>query len=741
MEIKKFNQMNENIWDDIKYGASKLGRYKVDGKILGKDKTTKKSNIEIEDLLKKESNKLLKSLMSVVKEKSPEFPNDRKKITFLRGVLTIAAFYDSIVAATSKNEGEEGYLPIEAANEIIDDLRKVVKKSLDIDLAAVYTTFENVNFDEISEDELYLLSEENIFKKAVSGIGKGISAVKGVKDKAFDKMFGAKSGKDKENRTGSRQSAKLQNTSGNKDFETSRFSKKGLESNRLPLLLTSVGVSLGALSWIASTDWFKGLFTKIVDNPTVENVPNVVEESSASIHEIQKGEGVYKLLGRLTDYKIDATSSPQEFTETLSKIGGGDAKKGIDLLCQQGGVMMKPNEAKAAFDEFISNPDKYKNMGEFFKGTADGTGKVGHEIFGTLSGRQITTMLTQSVVKVIPTIVAKKVAITGAGYATAKGLGAILGPIGVALIAAGITVKVLREKGQRQSRAKTLNDLLQSLQSIKVDKANNLRGDEMDKKSDKNDSIISVPTDKTIYPLMIKNLKSLNSLLISSQGVLLNGENNKDVDKWSDRKERESKRDLDKRVYRNTKSDGKDIKKPLVKESLLEKKMDKSPRNVNIDDNETYLKQAVQNVRKSLKSLTNESDKGIGIDTAFIESILSKKMESSTKQPLLDMYSEVYEYLYGTKSSTLGEFDKLYKESVDIISNKAKRQVVAEKFARFSKRTMQFEGQGFYQSLGEFGIDLEEFNETLKQIMNYFKNKNKKVESNNIIRYNDFFKS
>ena len=34
---------------------------------------------------------------------------------------------------------------------------------------------------------------------------------------------------------------------------------------------------------------------------------------------------------------------------------------------------------------------------------------------------------------------------------------------------------------------------------------------------------------------------------------------------------------------------------------------------------------------------------------------------------------------------------------------------------------MQFEGEGFYSGLGEFGADMEEFNTTLKQIMESIK--------------------
>jgi hypothetical protein len=52
------------------------------------------------------------------------------------------------------------------------------------------------------------------------------------------------------------------------------------------------------------------------------------------------------------------------------------------------------------------------------------------------------------------------------GNAVAKGLGAALGPIGIGLIAAGALVKLMRMKGQKSSRAATLNALYQSIRNI-----------------------------------------------------------------------------------------------------------------------------------------------------------------------------------------------------------------------------------------------------------------------------------
>jgi hypothetical protein len=160
VKYNDFNHINEGeIWDNVKYGLSKLGRYKAGGKIFGKKKATKEAQVEIEELLKKASNETLKRLRAAVKETSPEFPNDNNPETFLKGITLIAATYDSIKEATKKNKEEDGYLDPIAANELIEGLRKIVKKYLDYDLSGVYTTFDSVNhkydYDSLNEEEIF----------------------------------------------------------------------------------------------------------------------------------------------------------------------------------------------------------------------------------------------------------------------------------------------------------------------------------------------------------------------------------------------------------------------------------------------------------------------------------------------------------------------------------------------------------------------------------------------------------
>ncbi len=484
--------INEGAWESIKYGLSKLGRYKAGGKILGKNKTTKAAQEKIRTILNKESNKLLRALDNEVKKVSPEFPNDKKRMTFLRGIITMGSFYDSIVAAANKNPEEEGYLPFDAANEIISDLREIVKKYLDVDLAGVYTTMESeegkenilteeeieiLKWDVLTEEEVQMLDEKNFLKRAAGAVGKGISKVTGAvtkaKDKVMDKAFGAKKGSDKPSRGGSGQSAKMGKTSGSGEFETSRMGKKGLASNRLPIILNMVGGAMGAYSWLANTEWFKSLFQENITYTDTEQVREVVETKSEILTDVKPGDGVYKLLNTTTGLPVDANSTPQGFITQLEQIGGGDAHKGIDLLCEKGGVMMRPEDAAKGLHALVDNPQSVDNMGEFFKAGASGTGKLvdpdsglNTTLYGVKAGTSLRSILIKSVPIIVTKVVAKNAVKTGAAYYTAKGLGNILGPIGLALVLAGATVKILREKGQRQSRAKTLDDLLQSLREI-----------------------------------------------------------------------------------------------------------------------------------------------------------------------------------------------------------------------------------------------------------------------------------
>jgi hypothetical protein len=495
---------------------------------------------------------------------------------------------------------------------------------------------------------------------------------------------------------------------------------------------------------------------------------------------------------------MDATGKSLNFNQPVGNLkdafsfyGGGDQAKGIE-----------------AMSSFLGGGGKASSVADITSQLANPANKTVGDIFNHLEGTWGDNVLMNQnggaksfIAKQVYTQTKKVLIRAGFTTTTTSAAGSylisiapVLSALGIALIGAGAVVKLLREKGQRQSRAKTLNDLLQSLVLVKITDKNKSKGEEEGTGKDEEINTTDVPTEKSIYPLMIKNLTQLKSLIITSAGVKLEGEGgdkgagnikigkeyyftNKKGDKkkvkvislthdttvgkdrtWltkDDVKQTTLSKGKASVIFKDKKGEYTASSPEMavnfdqlspVKESIsiskfddivLEDKKIGTQRNVEVTKGEDYLTQAVSNIRKSLKSIVDEKDKGVGITEDFIQAILDKKMDSETKAPVKELYAEVYDYLYGKKASTLGDFAPLYKESVDVISNKGKRQVVAEKMARFTKRSLQFEGEGFYGGMGEFGADLQDFNKSFKQIMSYFKEKKEEIKESKIYKFKD----
>ena len=222
--IESNGDINEGLMDTVKYGLSKLGRYKAGGKIFGKGKVDQEAARKIQQIIDKQGNAVIKQLDDTIRQENPEFPNNKEPEQFLSTVMSIAAVYDSVVASTNKNPNEEGYLPVDAANGVINDLREYVKKFLDVDLAAVYSTVNEEEVEQLDEVEASDVRQQLQTKRGDSG----------------------------------------------EDFASTRMDT--LKSNRLPLTLAGVGSALGGLSWLVNTDWFRSLFEEITQNPSIEYI-------------------------------------------------------------------------------------------------------------------------------------------------------------------------------------------------------------------------------------------------------------------------------------------------------------------------------------------------------------------------------------------------------------------------------------------------------------------------------------
>ena len=138
---------------------------------------------------------------------------------------------------------------------------------------------------------------------------------------------------------------------------------------------------------------------------------------------------------------------------------------------------------------------------------------------------------------------------------------------------------------------------------------------------------------------------------------------------------------------------------------------------VGVTSEESHMTQSVQKIRKSIKNLKDEKDKGVGITIQFLDAILQQESQPETEKAIKSLFTSIYSYLYGKNKATLPLPEKLYKESVEVLQNRSKGQVVAEKISRFALRAMQFEGENLYGGLGEFGTDLKDYNKSLKEIM------------------------
>lgn len=136
----------------------------------------------------------------------------------------------------------------------------------------------------------------------------------------------------------------------------------------------------------------------------------------------------------------------------------------------------------------------------------------------------------------------------------------------------------------------------------------------------------------------------------------------------------------------------------------------------NVVSTEDHLTQAYSKLKKDIEVLISPKEKGIGVDSVFINDIIAKSVDSKNKEIIKDLYKEINRYLIGDKKATIQEKEPLFKESIEILTDKRKLTIVAEKIARFIKRALQFDGQNLYGGLGDLKVPLQDFVTTTKQL-------------------------
>ena len=417
LELSKIDldPLNEGWWENAKYALSKLGRYKAGGKILGKSQTDAKARADIAKLLEKEANEVIRNLDKSIREKNPEFPNNKSQLDFVNTIIEIATVYDSLVAATKLKQGDPGFLPVDAANVIINDLKQYTQKYLDVDLTAAFSVFNEG--EEINEDEL-LEADADLDAAKAQAAGKFAGTKAAIKKGEMDA------------------------------YDTERM--KTLKSWRLPLALMGTGASFGALSWLI--EYMFG--PKEITTLTAETAQ---QKSEAVLGNVKPGEGMTQIMNRTLGTNLNPNSNPKDVVGALAKIGGGDANKGVEIITQQGGIFRDPGAAKETLSAIVANPNEHgNNLKQVFSGTWAGTGKAAGDTLVTLPGTTLSGMVTKAVVK----WVTRKTVVGGAKAAIAA---PILKTIGIGLFAGGVAAALARYKGRKSSRAQLLNDLIQYL--------------------------------------------------------------------------------------------------------------------------------------------------------------------------------------------------------------------------------------------------------------------------------------
>ena len=63
---QEYQVLQEGLWEKVKYGLAKLGRYKAGGKIFGKGKIDQEAGAKIQSILDKKGNEVIKKLNDII---------------------------------------------------------------------------------------------------------------------------------------------------------------------------------------------------------------------------------------------------------------------------------------------------------------------------------------------------------------------------------------------------------------------------------------------------------------------------------------------------------------------------------------------------------------------------------------------------------------------------------------------------------------------------------------------------
>jgi len=431
--LKTLTQLNEATFaEKIKYLAAKhLPSYKVGDKIFGtgQEKALKDIETRIREIIDNDSEGLIKTLHQNLQKNYKDFPNSEEKETFLKGVLEISAVYDSIVAATKRQQNP---LLVSEADIYIAKLREYVNYIMSYKLnRTIYSTMNEMNDYDESED--IKLSEATMADIDADG-GLSSDSVRRALGRDRDARFGV----------------------GKTEFDSEVM--KGLKSNRLPLTLGVVGAVLAAAGWVGQSQWFID-FIKGLKEVDVKLTQDIIERNI----KIDPRGFSYTLQNNLPAgdaVNLNFNQPVENLKKALEFYGNGDLRKGIDASS----LFIDPSQRAESVSNILkqlADPSN-RTVGDIFNVGENTYGRVG-TLFSQYGGAK--SVIAKYFVNRIITTTAK----WGAGYVVGGALiaaaPALIG-IGVGSMVAGALVKAMRIKGQTSSRAATLDTLLQSLRPL-----------------------------------------------------------------------------------------------------------------------------------------------------------------------------------------------------------------------------------------------------------------------------------
>ena len=249
----------------------------------------------------------------------------------------------------------------------------------------------------------------------------------------------------------------------------------------------------------------------------------------------------------------------------------------------------------------------------------------------------------------------------------------------------------------------------------------------------------------SLYPLMIENLKALSLIIKTSQNIkntdsknLANKTNveSKPLTNAPDiitqiadsfifeanidpKKEIEDLKDALEQAKKNPKANKDQIDMLTVSIKNKEKQLGntKSIPNPPPLPPDSNIKKGIDKLNQSIKNLIDPKIK-IAVSAQLIDAILAQG--DQYKDEIIKLYTEINSFLFGIKAKTLNyepnKLNELYKgPGKNLIGNNV--DAIAEKIAKFYKRSTQFEEGNLFTKIGEIGTPLKSFVETMKKIV------------------------